>query len=179
MNSSRIFKDETYKITVDLGKLKDPILNQTIIYGYNQYKKENKAPVDNSDDFREGEGKKGRGIKGKKFFEELKKYGIDIDDYLDAVKAKAKKNKYNPKMIDWAYDDIHKLKYMSPEGVKKFGRVGYKDSFIYKHLEKNNEVEKGTAKMMRNRFKKSHEAITKKHDLGVYSPNELSLKILW
>lgn len=121
----------------------------------------------------------GSGIKGKKFFEELKKYGIDPDDYLIGVKATAKKNKYDPKLIDWAYDDVHKLKYFSPEGVKKFGRVGYKDNFIYKHLEKKKEVEKGTAKKMRDRFHKSHEAITKKNDLSVYSPNELSLNILW
>ena len=121
----------------------------------------------------------GSGIKGKKFFEELKKYGIDPDDYLIGVKANAKKNKYDPKLIDWAYDDVHKLKYFSPEGVKKFGRVGYKDNFIYKHLEKKKEVEKGTAKKMRDRFHKSHEAMTKKYDLSVYSPNELSLNILW
>ena len=121
----------------------------------------------------------GSGIKGKKFFEQLKKYGIDPDDYLIGVKANAKKNKYDPKLIDWAYNDVHKLKYFSPEGVKRFGRVGYKDNFIYKHLEKKKEVEKGTAKKMRDRFKKSHEAMTKKYDLGVYSPNELSLKILW
>ena len=114
----------------------------------------------------------GSGIKGKKFFEELKKYGIDPDDYLIGVKANAKKNKYDPKLIDWAYDDVHKLKYFSPEGVKKFGRVGYKDNFIYKHLEKKKEVEKGTAKKMRDRFHKSHEAMTKKYDLSVYSPNE-------
>lgn len=179
MNSSRIFKDETYHITVDLAKLKDPILNETIIYGYNQYKKENKAPVDNSDDFREGEGKKGRGLKGNKFFEELKRYGIDPDDYLKKMKANAKKNKYDPKLVDWALDDVHKLKYTSPEGVKKFGRVGNKDNFIYKHLEKKKEVEKGTAKMMRDRFHKSHGAITEKHNLGIYSPNELSIYILW
>ena len=63
MNSSRIFKNETYHITVDLAKLKDPILNETIIYGYNQYKKENRAPAEDYN--REGDGKKGRGKKGK------------------------------------------------------------------------------------------------------------------
>jgi len=169
IDSAQLFSKETYHITVDLGKLKDPVLKQSIIDGYNKYRKENRpvAPVI------------GEGIKGKKFFEELKKYGIDPDDYLKNMKANAKKNKYDPKLVDWAYDDVHKLKYFSPEGVKKFGRVGYKDFFIYKHLEKNKEVEKGTAKMMRKRFHKSHEAMTKKYDLGVYSPNELSLKILW
>jgi hypothetical protein len=177
MDSAQLFSKETYKITIELGKLKDPILNQTVIYGYNKYRKENRAPAEDYN--REGDGKKGRGIKSTKFFEQLKKYGIDPDDYLDMAKAKAKKNKYNPELIDWAYDDIHKLKYFSPEGVKRFGRVGYKDSFIYKHLEKKKEVGKGTANMMIDRFHKSHDAITKKYDLSVYSPNELSLNILW
>ena len=123
--------------------------------------------------------KEGSGIKSTKFFEELKKMDIDIDQYLKQIKANAKKNKYDPKLIDWAYDDVHKLKYFSPEGVKKFGRVGYKDLLIYKQLEKLGKVEKGTAEKMKKRFHKSHEAISKKNKLSVYSPNELALNVLW
>ena len=123
--------------------------------------------------------KEGSGIKSTKFFEELKKMDIDIDQYLKQIKANAKKNKYDPKLIDWAYDDVHKLKYFSPEGVKKFGRVGYKDFLIYKQLEKLGKVEKGTAEKMKKRFHKSHEAISKKNKLSVYSPNELALNVLW
>jgi hypothetical protein len=123
--------------------------------------------------------KEGSGIKGTKFFEELKKMDINVDQYLKQIKANAKKNKYDPKLIDWAYDDVHKLKYFSPEGVKKFGRVGYKDFLIYKQLEKLGKVEKGTAEKMKKRFHKSHEAISKKNKLSVYSPNELALNVLW
>ena len=96
-----------------------------------------------------------------------------------AVKLNAKKNKYDPKLIDYAMDDVHKLKYSSPDGVKYFGRVGYGDFLIYKLLEGLKKVEKGTADKKRNVFHKSHEAITKKNNLGVYSPNELALNILW
>ena len=127
----------------------------------------------------EEENKVGKGIKGTKFYEQLKKLGIDEKKYMIAVKLNAKKNKYDPKLIDYAMDDVHKLKYFSPEGVKYFGRVGYGDFLIYKLLEGLKKVEKGTADKKRNVFHKSHEAITKKNNLGVYSPNELALNILW
>ena len=120
-----------------------------------------------------------KGIKGTKFYEYLKKLGIDEKKYMIAVKVNAKKNKYDPKLIDYAMDDVHKLKYFSPEGVKYFGRVGYGDFFIYKALEGLKQIEKGTADKKRKIFHKSHDAITKKYNLGVYSPNELALKILW
>ena len=51
--------------------------------------------------------------------------------------------------------------------------------FIYKALEGLKQIEKGTADKKRKIFHKSHDAITKKYNLGVYSPNELALKILW
>lgn len=127
----------------------------------------------------EEENKVGKGIKGTKFYEQLKKLGIDEKKYMIAVKLNAKKNKYDPKLIDYAMDDVHKLKYSSPDGVKYFGRVGYGDFLIYKLLEGLKKVEKGTADKKRNVFHKSHEAITKKNNLGVYSPNELALNILW
>ena len=95
------------------------------------------------------------------------------------MKKKAKNNGYKSANLSWCLDGVHKLEYLSPEGVKKFGRVGYKDYYIYQQLEKKGEVPVGYANTMKNRFRKSHGEITKKHNLNKYSPNELSINILW
>jgi hypothetical protein len=122
---------------------------------------------------------KGSGLKGTKFYEELRRYGIKPEDYLKQMKIWAKKSGYDEKQLSLNNNDIHKLRIMTENGTKNFGRVGYKDYYIYRHLEKKKEVPKGTANKMRNRFRKSHEAISKKRKLGRNTPNELSLRILW
>jgi len=115
----------------------------------------------------------------KSFFDQLNDLGINKEDYLKEMKKKAKNSGYKPANLSWCLDDVHKLQYLSPEGVKKFGRVGYKDFYIYQQLEKKGEVPEGYANTMKNRFRKSHGEITKKHNLNKYSPNELSINILW
>lgn len=115
----------------------------------------------------------------KSFFDQLNDLGINKEDYLKEMKKKAKNSGYKSANLSWCLDDVHKLQYLSPEGVKKFGRVGYKDFYIYQQLEKKGEVPVGYANTMKNRFRKSHGEITKKHNLNKYSPNELSINILW
>jgi len=121
----------------------------------------------------------GSGIKGTKFYEELKRYGINPTEYLKQMKKWAKASGYDDKQLDFANNDVHKLRLMTEQGTKRFGRVGYKDYYIYRHLEKKKQVKKGYAKIMRDRFRKSHGAITKKRKLGRNSANELSVRILW
>jgi len=121
----------------------------------------------------------GSGMKGTKFYEELRRYGINPEDYLKQMKIWAKKSGYDEKQLSLNNNDKHKLRIMTENGTKNFGRVGYKDYYIYRHLEKKKEVPKGTANKMRNRFRRSHEAISNKRKLGRNTPNELSLKILW
>jgi hypothetical protein len=121
----------------------------------------------------------GQGLKGVKFYEELRSYGIDPVKYLSYMKKQAKKAGYDSKQLMLDNDDKHKLRISTEQGVKHFGAVGYKDFYIYTHLEKDKKVPKGTAKQMRDRFQKSHGAITTKNKLGRNSANELALKILW
>jgi len=121
----------------------------------------------------------GSGVKGTKFYEELRSYGINPEDYLKQMKKWAKASGYDDKQLDFANNDVHKLRIMTEQGTKRFGRVGYKDYYIYRHLEKKKEVEKGYSKIMRDRFRKSHGAISKKGNLGRNSANELSIRILW
>jgi hypothetical protein len=122
---------------------------------------------------------RGSGIKGAKFYEELRSYGINPDDYLKKMKKWAKASGYDEKQLTLDNNDKNKLRIMTEQGTKHFGRVGYKDYYIYKHLEKKKEVKKGYADKMRDRFRKSHGAISKKRKLGRNSANELSLRILW
>ena len=121
----------------------------------------------------------GSGIKGVKFDEELRRYGINPTDYLNQMKKWAKASGYDEKQLTLDNNDKNKLRIMTEQGTKHFGRVGYKDYYIYRHLEKEKKVKKGYAKIMRDRFRKSHGAISKKRKLGRNSANELSLRILW
>lgn len=115
----------------------------------------------------------------------LKKFNISENDYLENARIKASNAGYDEFKLFYADDGIHKLMYDSAVGKIKFGRVGYKDYIIYKFIAyfENNELKKekleNDAEKFRNRFIKSHEAISIKHKLGNLSPNELALKILW
>jgi len=127
----------------------------------------------------------GRNIDTETFKNYLKRFKITTDNYLYNAKIKAKNAGYNPDKLFYAHDGVHKLEYHSREGNIKFGRVGYKDYIIYKFiayfekdLRKKKELEK-EAEKFRDRFIKSHKAISKKHQLGNLSPNELAIKILW
>ncbi len=93
--------------------------------------------------------------------------------YLTEAKRKARETGYDPDKLFVAKDGVHKLEYHSPEGIKKFGRLGYGDHIMY------SKTDKELAEKKRNVFRKSHGAITKKYNLGKYSPNELSINILW
>ncbi len=119
------------------------------------------------------------GLGKDKFLTQLEKIKYPIDKYLNDAKRAAKKEGYDPNKLSFANNNDNKLKYDSPEGIKYFGKAGYGDFLIWTFKEKNNEVKKGYAKMKRNVFRKSHSAITKMYNLNKFSPNELSIKILW
>ena len=96
-----------------------------------------------------------------------------IYPYLAEAREVAARRGYDPEKLFAARDGIHKLEYHSPEGIRRFGRLGYGDFIIYS--KRNPEL----ARIKRNTFRKSHGAISKIHDLGKYSPNELAINILW
>jgi hypothetical protein len=92
--------------------------------------------------------------------------------YIELVKANAKKNGYDPKLIKEAKDGIHKFIYNSPDGPVAFGRVGYNDYLIYKLTEPEIADEK----------RKNYRARAvgqMKHTNNKYSPASLSFFILW
>jgi len=122
---------------------------------------------------------KGFGKKSNKFVEQLDSIGLKPESYLKAVKHLAKESGYDPDKVELSQDGIHKVVYHSPEGLKRFGRVGYGDYIIWSYKEAKRKVPKGHADKKRNVFRKSHGAMSKIHNLGKYSPNELSINLLW
>lgn len=114
------------------------------------------------------------------FEDELKEYDMSPKSYLSIIRKKAKEYGYNPKSVSFADDGVHKLEITTPEGKKvKFGRVGYKDFLIYSFLERKKEVTEGTAHKKQDRFLKSHSAIKGDWKNNDYSPNWLSIRLLW
>lgn len=93
--------------------------------------------------------------------------------FLKDAKARAVANGYNPDLLQLGTDGKHKLTYKSPEGIKHFGLLGYGDYLYYKRYEPK------IAKVKRSTFRTSHKEISRIHHLGKYSPNELSINILW
>jgi len=121
----------------------------------------------------------GAGKQSDSFGEALSKIGMTKEAYLKEAKESARIHQYNPDVLSFANNGKNKLKYDSPEGAKYFGRIGYRDYIMWKHLEKQGKVRRGLAEQKRRTYKKSHGKISEIYQLGKHSPNELSLKILW
>jgi hypothetical protein len=114
-----------------------------------------------------------------KFIKQLEDINFEPNKYLNIAKKVAKKEGYNPDKLYFANNNDNKLMYDSPEGNKYFGKAGYGDFIIWSFKESKGEVKSGYAKQKRNVFRKSHGKISEIYNLGKYSPNELSINILW
>ena len=92
------------------------------------------------------------------------------DRFLRRAKAAARRTGYDPAKLELSTDGVHKLIYRSPEGLKRFGSLNYGDFIYY------SEFEPAIANMKRQAYRARAGAI---RDSGKYSPNQLSLRILW
>lgn len=114
-----------------------------------------------------------------KFIKQLEKLNFPPEAYLMVAREVAKREGYDPEKLTFSNNNDNKLKYDSPEGIKYFGKAGYGDYIIWLFKEKKGQVAGGYADMKRRVFRKSHGAISKIHNLNKFSPNELSINILW
>ena len=113
-------------------------------------------------------------------YNQLRDIDYDMNKYLRDVKKKAKQYGYNPKNLYFSDDNKHKFMIYDDNGyVHRFGRVNYGDYLIWSHLEKYNQVPTGYANMKKNVFHKSHEKIKGVWKSNPFSPNNLSLRLLW
>ena len=113
------------------------------------------------------------------FSRQLRSIGYSPASYLTSARKAARKTGYDPSKLNFANDNNHNLVYESPEGRKYFGKVGYGDFLIWSFKERHGSVERGYANMKRHVFRTSHGEITRLHHLNKFSPNELSINILW
>lgn len=114
------------------------------------------------------------------FRKQLMEVGISPEDYLEEVKKSARRSGYDTKTIAFSDNKTHKIRMERPDGkILRFGRVGYNDFHIWSHLERNNQEPKGTAKVKQDRFWKSHSKIKGDWKEDKYSPNWLSMNLLW
>ena len=105
---------------------------------------------------------------------QLKGINLNPKKYLKMVKFVAENRGYNPDLIKFSDDGLHKFEY---DGVK-FGRVGYNDKIIYTWLEHNNILPDGTAEEKYLNYRKRAYNVMKKTN-NKYSPASLSYYILW
>jgi hypothetical protein len=115
-----------------------------------------------------------------RFITQLQKEGIDPARYLDKAREQAHKAGYNPKLLEFANDNIHKLRYIPQTGPSSlFGRVGYRDFLIWSHRQNLGKNPEGTAEAKKDRFHKSHSKLKGQWKENPFSPNNLALRILW
>lgn len=108
------------------------------------------------------------------FIKQLEKQNIKPEEYLKIARQRAKNAGLNPSKLKFSDEHKKKLEYDSVD----FGAYGYNDYIIYSIKEEKGQVEKGTAKKMRDRYQKSHSKI-KGDWKNKLTPNYLSLNINW
>jgi hypothetical protein len=114
------------------------------------------------------------------FQAQLKSLGITPTKYLKDARAAARSAGLPHKVLGFADDGEHKLAIPNADGkMIKFGRVGYNDFLLWRHLEASGKVPRGEAAKRRNVFQKSHSAMKGNWRKDPFSPNNLALKILW
>lgn len=118
-------------------------------------------------------GMSGKG-KYNNFNKYLEKIQINPNDYLELVKKVAKHRNYNPNLLEFANDGIHKLKYNDIP----FGRIGYKDKIIYAWLEASEILPEGTTKKKSTNYRKRAKKVMKETN-DKFSPASLSYYLIW
>jgi len=119
------------------------------------------------------------GAKSSTFEKQLESVGMSPEEYLEQVRKNAERCGYDPDAVEFSDNKTHKIQIKTPDGIVRFGRVGYNDFQIWSHLERNKEVPSGTAEGKRKRFWKSHSKMGGNWKDNDYSPNWLALRLLW
>ena len=107
----------------------------------------------------------------------LEGMGFHPKDYLNQARTNAWKHGYEPEKIEFNEDEKSEAKLIY-EGVG-FGRVGYKDFLIWRHLEKVGEVPRGTAKKRQVAYLARSTNIRGSWRNDPLSRNNLAIAVLW
>lgn len=103
--------------------------------------------------------------------------GMSPKQYLLEARNNADKHGYDAELLEFADDDasLAKLRY---EGVE-FGRVGYRDFIIWRHLEDAKQVARGTAKKRQSSYLARANGIKGEWRGNPLAKNTLAITILW
>lgn len=104
----------------------------------------------------------------------IKEY-MNKELYLKIARQIAKRNKYNPKLLELANDGKHKLVY---NGVK-FGSLLNNDYIIYSYLAKRGDITQKEADEHRRKYLARATKIKGNWKDNIESPNNLAIRILW
>jgi hypothetical protein len=107
----------------------------------------------------------------------LEGMGFHPKDYLNQARTNAWRHGYEPEKIEFNEDEKSEAKLVY-EGVG-FGRVGYKDFLIWRHLEKVGEVPRGTAKKRQVAYLARSTNIRGSWRNDPLSRNNLAIAVLW
>ncbi len=119
------------------------------------------------------------------FFNHLEEIGYPPNDYLNKVKAIAKKHGYDPTKIEFSDDNIHKLQITTPDNkIVRFGANLYGDYHLWTYLYEKGIVKKSFAERKKKIFNRSHgqmqKIVEERHGKKLpYSANQLALTLLW
>lgn len=107
----------------------------------------------------------------------LEALGFNPKDYLNEARSYAHKGGYDPTKLGFNTDNKSNAKLIY-EGVG-FGRIGYKDYLIWRHLEKTDEVARGTAEKRKSAYLARATKIRGNWRQNPLSRNSLVITILW
>jgi len=101
--------------------------------------------------------------------------GMSPKQYLMEARNNANKRGYDADTLEFSEDGVAKLVY---EGVG-FGRVGYRDFIIWRHLENQRQVPRGTAALRQRAYLARARGIKGAWRGNPISRNSLAISILW
>jgi hypothetical protein len=109
-------------------------------------------------------------MKDSMFIRKLKEMNISPLRYLQIMRYIAEKNGYNPRLLDFATNNTHKLNY---NGVN-FGSAMYKDYIIYLLTDTADTAEKRRSAYLKRALK-----IDGDWEDNDESPNSLAIYVIW
>lgn len=111
----------------------------------------------------------------KPFTDYLKEKKIEPENYLKVVKHVASKKGYDPALLSFNTDGVHKLTYDSPAGIRHFGSAKLNDYIIYV-MKEGIDFPVGNASKKQAAY---HKRFTDDKVHEKFSPWELSKNLLW
>ena len=104
---------------------------------------------------------------------------INPSDYIRYLKYKIRNYDLNPSRIHFSYDTNYKVYYCHNGNKIYFGKNRYNDYYIYKKLENQGIIPKGTSEMKRLIYINKLSLLNSDWKINPLSKTNLILNVLW